>query len=506
MSVVIEIKFFNSFLLKKTSSSASPKQPSYDGSRGIPQSIGGYPAVLEQGGGYDAASSWVVEEARIRGGYNNTNVDYGVKAYIVEEEKNGFTRGSSLIYSGIFNSRTGVNNSNVFSVGEDITKSLDPSKGTIQKLYAEDTNLIIFQENKVNRALIDKDAIYTAEGGGTAVSQLNLVIGQILPYAGEFGISKDPGSFAVYGYIKYFTDKTQNVVLRLSQDGITELSSYGMRDYFRDRFNNMDDAQGSGRVIGGCDIHNSQYVVSTTTNINSTDNSYETLSFDESVRGWTSFFTYDPDIMFSLRNNFYSLKDNKLYFHYSNSVNRGNFYGKDNNTSITFLFNPNVSLVKNFNTVSYEGSNGFQVTSFASGFTGEDEFDSTYSQIQDTSNVVRSYESGEYVINPADGQAVIRADYQTTFGTTNPALNRYHAGFDRKENKYVAYLVNNSTATQGEVRFGSQLTGIKGFFATVTISTDMVIDANTNQATSGTNIGGLKELFAVSSNYVQSSY
>ena len=176
------------------------------------------------------------------------------------------------------------------------------------------------------------------------------------------------------------------------------------------------------------------------------------------------------------------------------------------NTSITFLFNPNVSLVKNFNTVSYEGGNGFQVTSFASGFTGEDQFDSTYSQAQDTSNVVRSYEGGEYVINPVDGQAVIRADYQTTFGTTNPALNRYHAGFDRKENKYVAYLVNNSTATQGEVRFGSQLTGIKGFFATVTISTDMVIDANTNQATSGTNIGGLKELFAVSSNYVQSSY
>ncbi len=137
----------------------------------------------------------------------------------------------------------------------------------------------------------------------------------------------------------------------------------------------------------------------------------------------------------------------KLWKHYDTSVNRGNFYGKDNNTSITFLFNPNVSLVKNFNTVSYEGSNGFQVTSFASGFTGEDEFDSTYSQVQDTSNVVGSYESGEYVINPADGQAVIRSDYQTTFGTTNPALNRYHAGFDRKENKYVAYLVNNSIAT-----------------------------------------------------------
>jgi hypothetical protein len=39
------------------------------------------------------------------------------------------------------------------------------------------------------------------------------------------------------------------------------------------------------------------------------------------------------------------------------------------------------------------------------------------------------------------------------------------------------------------------MTGIKGYFATVTISTDSVTDP-----------GGMKELFAVSSNYVESSY
>jgi len=34
----------------------------------------------------DGPTDWYVEEARIRGGYNNTNVDLGVKAYIVEDE------------------------------------------------------------------------------------------------------------------------------------------------------------------------------------------------------------------------------------------------------------------------------------------------------------------------------------------------------------------------------------------------------------------------------------
>ena len=50
------------------------------------------------------------------------------------------------------------------------------------------------------------------------------------------------------------------------------------------------------------------------------------------------------------------------------------------------------------------------------------------------------------------------------------------------------------------------MTGVKGFFTTVQASTDMTIDANTHQAVSGTDIGGIKELFAVSSDHVQSSY
>ena len=74
----------------------------------------------------------------------------------------------------------------MFSVGEDITKSVDPANGSIQKLYAEDTNLIIFQENKVNRALIDKDAIYSAEGNAT-LTTAPVVIGQIQAFSGNFG-------------------------------------------------------------------------------------------------------------------------------------------------------------------------------------------------------------------------------------------------------------------------------------------------------------------------------
>ena len=58
---------------------------------------------------YSGASEydWLIEESRIRGGYNNTSVDYGVKAYLVEDEPKQSHKFSGLIHSGIFNSRTG---------------------------------------------------------------------------------------------------------------------------------------------------------------------------------------------------------------------------------------------------------------------------------------------------------------------------------------------------------------------------------------------------------------
>ena len=59
----------------------------------------------------------------------------------------------------------------------------------------------------------------------------------------------------------------------------------------------------------------------------------------------------------------------------------------------------------------------------------------------------------------------------------------------------MANLVNSSAANPGEVVFGASMTGIKGYFATVKISNDTVTDP-----------GGMKELFAASSDYIESAY
>ncbi len=336
MGAIVEVSYFNAFLLKKTVDTAlTPDKAVWNGSFGIPAGVAGATPVTGVTPSTDG-TSWVVEESRIRGGYNNTNVDYGVKAYLVEDNPDASFRINAMIYSGIYNSRTGINNTNVFSVGEDITKSVDPANGSIQKLYAEDTNLIIFQESKVSRALIDKDAIYSAEGGGS-ITNSSLVIGTVQPYAGEFGISTNPESFASYGYQKYFTDKNKNSVLRLSMDGITEISNNGMTDFFRDEFGILDSSQyGSGKAIGGYDIYTKQYVLSlqqseqstaTPPSPNPTALSFNT-SFDERVLGFPSFFSYIPDQILSIQSNYYTFKGGEVAYFCYKAINFGRAFRK----------------------------------------------------------------------------------------------------------------------------------------------------------------------------------
>ena len=97
-----------------------------------------------------------------------------------------------------------------------------------------------------------------------------------------------------------------------------------------------------------------------------------------------------------------------------------------------------------------------------------------------------------FVINQSITFSVIanRADYLTVFSTQYPAYDKQRAGFCRKENSYVANIVNNSAGAAGEIIYGDSMMGIKGFYAVTTFSTDTTTD-----------VGGEKQLFMVSSEF-----
>ena len=603
MAYTIGVNFFNSFWLKKIQGPTTdlpaapifgilPEQVRTGDWPGLPWNPFGYPEFPFGGAplpvqatliGANGLQNFYIEETRIRGGFNNSQVALGVRAYVVNTNVDSLSREHSLIHSGLLNTRTGFNETNVFSIAEAIVTELDPLDGSIQHIYAEDTNLTIFQENKINKILINKNSIYSGDQGSAETTNIN-VFGQAVPYLGEYGISRNPESFAVFGYRKYFADRNRAAILRLSRDGITEISGYGMKDFFRDELGKISDnyervafasgnidqtlqSQGDSlfvnfdnsvaekaeigaqvevvdfngvvlntqrtiieltsdkivklsgvfdfgttgggtptslyqsanfvtfrkpKVLGAYDAYTSSYTMSlqTSTRTASTaDDTFETLSFDETILGWTSRFTYKPDEMGSLKNNFFTFIDHDLYQHYfqdASNSNRCKFYGATvpADCFVQFILNPNPTIVKNFNTIAYEGSNGWEVESYVSDLEGFD-FNSTqvptFNQYQDQTSGVKSYIEGQY---DSAGNVGLAATVQPI----------QRAGFSRKENHYVANLINNSSTRPGQVIGGIKMSGVKGYLMVVKMKVD-----------TSTQVGGAKELFSASSGYVVSS-
>ena len=180
-----------------------------------------------------------LESNRIKDDFNAMFIRNGVKASTTTQETyQQENRKHGLIFSGLYNSNSGVNDLNQFIMAENITKDLNPTYGSIQKLFSRNSDLVAFCEDKVVKILANKDAVFNADGNPQLVANQN-VLGQTVPFEGQYGISKNPESFASESYRAYFTDKQRGAVLRLSKDGLTPISSTGMHDWFRDNLSNF---------------------------------------------------------------------------------------------------------------------------------------------------------------------------------------------------------------------------------------------------------------------------
>ena len=286
-----------------------------------------------------------VESNRIRDDFNATFMDNGVKAstvldqpFLEEHKFNG------IIFSGIINSRSGVNKTNEFNMANPITKDLLPSYGSIQKLHAWDDSLVILCEDKTLRVLANKSALYNADGSSNLISDAR-VLGDPIEYNGDYGISTNPESFASHGFRCYFADRTRGSVLRLSKNGLTPISSNFMGSFFRNRLFS------SGLFRGSYDPRNGLY--------NLSFDDQDTVCFSEDVNGWVSRLSFIPENSVYLNNMYYTYNLGELWQHYSNNALYNNFYGTQYPSFVELIINDDPSVIKKFKTLGYEGSSGW---------------------------------------------------------------------------------------------------------------------------------------------------
>ena len=413
-----------------------------------------------------------LESTNIQDKFNSTSLVKGIRVNTPEPNYAEEHRKYGLIFSGLYNSRTGINELNRFSLADNITKELEPNYGGIQFLHALDTNLLAFCEDKIFKILADKDALFNADEG-VNVTATNLVLGQAMSFQGNYGISTHPESFATFGNNIYFTDAKRGVVMQLTPANgqLFPISSQGMSNFFRDRFGALN---ANAKLIGSYDGYKKQYVLSiqgyNQNNLaigsESIPNETNELTVAYSLRaqGWTSRYSFIPETGVTLNNRFYTFKNGKAYLHNSDTTDRNNFYGVAYPSEIQVIFNDNPTLISDWLSLNYEGSAGWEAVE-------------------------------------------IIGDQDSQFGITNVRiLDSEESGFlgwFLKEGKYrgpivgtqPVYIIDPNASAPGSDGFwpliqdGSNtqdISGTKGFFQ------------KTRFRNSGTTV---KELFAVSSEY-----
>ena len=377
-----------------------------------------------------------IESDRIRDDFNTAQIDNGVKASsVLAEQVREERRKHGLIWSGIYNSTAGVNDTNQFIAAEAITKDINPIYGSIQRLFNRDTRLVMFCEDKILRAVTNKDALYNADGQPQLVAS-NAVIGDVTPYQGDWGISTNPESLAATPTTIYFSDAMRGKVLALSTEGVRPISDIGMKDYFSDLMSSYVDT-----CLGTYDERKKEYNLSVYKKYarhQSTHHDQATISYSEQANGWTSFKSFYPQSGVSLNNAYYTFSGGSIYEHHTNNA-YNTFYGVNtsaDNSTITVLFNDQPETVKSFLTLNYEGSQAnipvFTDVDNQNYFTGDY---SVNSGVVDTDNVT----DGEYYnLTAKNGWYV-----------DNVTTNLQTCGnvfFKNKEDKYFGYPSGEVTA------------------------------------------------------------
>ena len=287
-----------------------------------------------------------LETQRVFDKFNSVQMVKGVRVNVPQENYSKERRKAGLIFSGIYNSRTGINRLNEFVYSDGITKDLEPNYGSVQKLHTRDTNLVALCEDKVFTIMADKDILFSGAGTPQVIAS-NRVLGQTTPFIGDFGIGLDPSSFTSNANRMYFADRVRGKVVRISNDGISLISQAGMSDFFKDKL-----VSNVSKIKGGYDVNSGQYIISL--------DDYS-LGFSEKQKGWVSRISYVPESSCSVNNIFYTFNQGNLYQHNSINVNRNNFYGTQYNSYLTTIFNQEPSVIKSFKTLNYEGTAGWTV-------------------------------------------------------------------------------------------------------------------------------------------------
>lgn len=227
----------------------------------IKQRVYNLPSSVFGSGAGETPTVFYVESPIINDNIPSRFYDRG-KPYTVDNNQGQTRYIDQVTYSAPFVVGSKINGLSNFNPVEQPFKEYGRIYGAIQRLFAFENRMEVYQEDKVQYSMVSRDVIYNNQGGGSVVGTLSETLSDPVGYLGEYGICNNPESWAQYGSRRYFVDKKRGVVLRLSQDGLQPISDVKMITYFRDRLDRVLRNNPDGQIHGVFDPRHAEYIVS----------------------------------------------------------------------------------------------------------------------------------------------------------------------------------------------------------------------------------------------------
>ena len=184
---------------------------------------------------------------------------------------NRYSRSSSLKFSDRSNSNSNVIRYTSFNDSKLPFKDLQINDGEIFYLVNYNDSIFCLQRLKCSSIPVARNILADALGNETVISTAK-VLGTEKYYAGSYGTDV-PESVALADNAVYFVSVRQKQVYRFNPNsGIEVISDKGMGSFFNEMISAAEDSSnGNFKMVGGFDVEQEEYILSSTTNLQTID-------------------------------------------------------------------------------------------------------------------------------------------------------------------------------------------------------------------------------------------
>jgi hypothetical protein len=226
--------------------------------------------------------------------------------------------------------------------------------GPITKLHTRDDGILVLQERKTSKILVNKQMIYSADGGGSLTTSAQFLSQQI-PLLGDYGCV-NPESFSYHGHRQWFADAINGAVIVVEGDSLQDVAVEGMSRWFRSELLGATSRNYSSpntyKVQGCYDPSYEEYVLSFR-HANGSGTFY-TLAFSLVSKSWVSFFTYNPQLIVNVRESMFIISGQNVFISFPGLP--GKLLGVYYDSILEFVSNIEHGATKNFFAVDLDAN------------------------------------------------------------------------------------------------------------------------------------------------------